>query len=141
MKGKLIREYTNSKGTDVFVYALTSENSADLDAYRSTQGDFLREDPEGNPLWFATDFHGETCDVAIAQKSQRVYAVDRSAARYRSLVRQNKDTAVGDALARERASELSASAGVKPKAPTSQSSDESTESSDSDDDTSDSSEF
>ena len=53
MRIKLERSYRSKKGNPTFVYGVTG-NEADLESYREAQGDFYREDDDGQALWFTT---------------------------------------------------------------------------------------
>ena len=53
MKVSLIRSYRSKNGNPTFVYKV-SANAKDLKAFKKAQGDFYREDEDGNPLWFTT---------------------------------------------------------------------------------------
>ena len=53
MRIKLERSYRSKKGNPTFVYGVTG-NEADLESYREAQGDFYREDDNGQALWFTT---------------------------------------------------------------------------------------
>lgn len=64
MKIKLVRSYTSKNGNKVFVYSV-SGNKAQLDAFKTAQGDNFREDENKNPLWFTTRCVGNTGELII----------------------------------------------------------------------------
>lgn len=53
MKINLIRSYRSQNGNPTFVYGVSGSN-ADLDAFKTAQGEYYREDDNGTPLWFTT---------------------------------------------------------------------------------------
>jgi hypothetical protein len=53
MKISLQRSYRSRNGNPTFVYAV-SGNTSDLEAFKNAQGEYYREDDNGNPLWFTT---------------------------------------------------------------------------------------
>lgn len=53
MKVKLIRSYRSKNGNATFVYGVNA-NESDLEAFKTAQGDYFREDENGTPLWFTT---------------------------------------------------------------------------------------
>lgn len=71
MNIKLLRSYKNGKGNTVFVYAV-SGNQAQLEAFKTAQGDFHREDEKGNPLWFTTRCVGNNGKLVITSKGKVV---------------------------------------------------------------------
>ena len=64
MKIKLQRSYRSKNGNAVFVYTV-SGNSSDLEAFRTAQGEYYKEDDNGNPLWFTTRCVGQTGTLII----------------------------------------------------------------------------
>jgi hypothetical protein len=57
MKVTCIRTYRSKKGNPTFVYAVNAGEQ--LEAFKKSQGDYYREDEEGNALWFTTRYIGE----------------------------------------------------------------------------------
>jgi hypothetical protein len=64
MKIKLIRSYRSKNGNPTFVYGVTG-NASDLDAFKTAQGDYYREDADGTPLWFTTRCVGQAGQLII----------------------------------------------------------------------------
>lgn len=64
MKIKLIRSYRSKNGNPTFVYGVTG-SEADLEAFKSAQGEYYREDDNGQPLWFTTRCVGDTGSLII----------------------------------------------------------------------------
>lgn len=64
MKIKLVRSYRSKNGHPTFVYQV-SGNEKDLAAYKQAQGEYYREDENGNPLWFTTRCVGEVGSLVI----------------------------------------------------------------------------
>lgn len=64
MKIKLQRSYRSKNGNAVFVYTVNG-NSSDLEAYRTAQGEYYKEDDNGNPLWFTTRCVGQSGTLII----------------------------------------------------------------------------
>lgn len=64
-------EYRSQKGNTVFRYAV-SGNKKQLEAFKQAQGDFYREDDDGNPMWFTTRFVGKTGKLIITSKGRIV---------------------------------------------------------------------
>jgi hypothetical protein len=53
MKVSLIRSYRSKNGNATFVYVVKG-NASDLEAFQVAQGEYFREDDNGQPLWFTT---------------------------------------------------------------------------------------
>lgn len=64
MKIKLVRSYRSKNGNPTFVYGVTG-NASDLDAFKTAQGDYYREDADGTALWFTTRCVGQTGSLII----------------------------------------------------------------------------
>lgn len=64
MKIKLIRSYRSKNGNPTFVYGVTG-NASDLDAFKTAQGDYYREDADGTALWFTTRCVGQVGQLII----------------------------------------------------------------------------
>jgi hypothetical protein len=64
MNIKLIRSYRSKNGNPTFVYGVSGKAS-DLEAFKSAQGDYYREDSDGSPLWFTTRCVGQTGKLII----------------------------------------------------------------------------
>ncbi len=58
MKVKCIRTYRSKKGNPTFVYSVGGTKEQ-LATFKKSQGDYYREDEDGNPLWFTTRYIGE----------------------------------------------------------------------------------
>lgn len=71
MKINLTRTYRSPKGNPVFVYTVAG-NSKDLESFRAIQGQYYREDDNGNPLWFTTRCVGNTGTLIITQNDKIV---------------------------------------------------------------------
>lgn len=71
MKAKFIRSYRSKAGNTVFVYGVTGSKEQ-IEAFKSIQGENLRESDEGQPLWFTTRFIGNTGDLVITSNSKIV---------------------------------------------------------------------
>ena len=70
LKAKKIRSYTKAgTGNTVFVYAV-SGTPEELARYKEAQGANYKEDENGNPLFFTTNFAGDSCDLIITQKNK-----------------------------------------------------------------------
>lgn len=64
MKVSLLRSYRSKNGNPTFVYGVKA-NASDLEAFKSAQGDYYREDDNGTPLWFTTRCIGQTGSLII----------------------------------------------------------------------------
>lgn len=64
MNIKLIRSYRSKNGNPTFVYGVTG-NASDLEAFKTAQGDYYREDADGTALWFTTRCVGQTGSLII----------------------------------------------------------------------------
>jgi hypothetical protein len=65
MRASFIRSYRSKKGNPTFVYSVKG-TAEQLDAFKSAQGDFFREDDKtGAPLWFTTRFIGKSAELII----------------------------------------------------------------------------
>jgi len=72
MKIKLLRSYRSKNGNATFVYAV-SGNQADLEAFKSAQGEYYREDEKtGSPLWFTTRCVGDNGKLIITTNGKVV---------------------------------------------------------------------
>jgi hypothetical protein len=75
MQAHFLRTYKKSSAksvvTTVFVYRI-SGTVPELESFRDNQGDFFREDTEGNPLWFTPRFVGDRADLLITSKGKLV---------------------------------------------------------------------
>jgi hypothetical protein len=70
MKAKKIRSYVKSgSGNTVFVYGVTG-TAEELARYKEAQGANYKEDENGNPLFFTTNFAGDSCELIITQKNK-----------------------------------------------------------------------
>ena len=64
MKISLIRSYRSKNGNPTFVYGVKG-SASDLDAFKTAQGDYYREDADGTPLWFTTRCVGQAGQLII----------------------------------------------------------------------------
>lgn len=71
MKIKLIRSYKSKNGNTVFVYSVTG-TPAQIEAYKTAQGDNFREDDKGAALWFTTRCVGNAGTLIITEKGKVV---------------------------------------------------------------------
>lgn len=70
MRAKKIRSYVKpGSGNTVFVYGVTG-TPEELAKYKEVQGDNYKEDENGNPLFFTTNFAGDSCELIITQKNK-----------------------------------------------------------------------
>jgi hypothetical protein len=106
LKLRFKRSYRSQSGKTVFTYQVTGK-AADIESYKEYCGDNLREDDStGAPLYFTTQFAGESATLAPNQDGTKFY-VDRSEDdKINSLIEQHAGTALGIALANAKAQEL-----------------------------------
>jgi hypothetical protein len=106
LKLKFKRSYRSQSGKTVFTYQVTGK-TADIESYKEYCGDNLREDDStGAPLYFTTQFAGESATLAPNQDGTKFY-VDRSEDdKINSLIEQHAGSALGVALANAKAQEL-----------------------------------
>jgi len=106
LKLKFKRSYRSQSGKTVFTYQVTGK-TGDLESYKEYCGDNLREDDStGAPLYFTTQFAGESATLAPNQDGTKFY-VDRSEDdKINSLIEQHAGSALGVALANAKAQEL-----------------------------------
>jgi len=71
MNVTLSRSYRSKNGNVTFVYKVTG-TKADLESFKLIQGDFHREDEQGNPLWFTTRCIGKTGKLLITTNDKIV---------------------------------------------------------------------
>jgi len=71
MKIKLSRSYKSKNGNTVFVYTVAG-TTAQIDAYKTAQGDQFRETESGEALWFTTRCVGNTGTLIITTKGKIV---------------------------------------------------------------------
>lgn len=64
MNVSLIRSYRSKNGNVTFVYKVTGSED-EIAKYKEIQGDFYRQDDDGNPLWFTTRCIGEKGKLII----------------------------------------------------------------------------
>jgi len=64
MNVTLLRSYRSKNGNATFVYVVKG-NASDIEAFKSAQGDFYREDDNGQPLWFTTRCIGKSGKLII----------------------------------------------------------------------------
>lgn len=70
MRAKKIRSYVKpGSGNTVFVYGVTG-TPEELAKYKEVQGANYKEDENGNPLFFTTNFAGDSCELIITQKNK-----------------------------------------------------------------------
>ena len=71
MNATLVRSYRSQNGNPTFVYSIKG-NAEDLAKYKELQGDYYREDDQGNPLWFTTRCIGNTGKLLITSNNNIV---------------------------------------------------------------------
>ena len=64
MNVSLVRSYRSQNGNVTFVYRVTGTKD-EIAKYQELQGDFYRQDDDGNPLWFTTRCIGEKGKLII----------------------------------------------------------------------------
>jgi hypothetical protein len=108
LKLRFKRSYRSQSGKTVFVY-LVSGKAGDLESYKEYCGDNIRhedDDESKPPLYFTTQFAGESATLAPNQEGNKYY-VDRSEDdKINSLIEQHAGSALGVALAQAKAQEL-----------------------------------
>lgn len=110
LKARKVRSYTKAgTGNTVFVYAVTG-TPEELAKYKEVQGANYKEDENGNPLFFTTNFAGDSCDLIITQKNKVIADMSDYAAAA-SLSKQFGGN-LGQELARAAAERLLGSKGV-----------------------------
>lgn len=104
MKIRFARGYRKEgTGTKVFVYTVTG-NQEELEAYKVSQGEYLKEDEKGNPLYFTTNFAGQNAKLLISSKGKAV--VDMSAFEQMASLVEQFDGKFADALAKQAVEKL-----------------------------------
>jgi hypothetical protein len=104
MKIKFERSYRKQgSGRTVFVYQVTG-STKDLKAYKASQGTNVREDDNGNPLFFTTNYAGKVCDLIITSAGKAV--VDMSAFEQMSSLVSQFDGKFADAIAKQAVEQL-----------------------------------
>ena len=71
MNVSLQRSYRSKNGNVTFVYKVTGSEEA-IEKYKEIQGDFYREDDEGNALWFTTRCIGDKGKLLITTNNKVV---------------------------------------------------------------------
>lgn len=71
LKVKSIRSYRSKNGNPTFVYSVAGQKT-DLEAFKKAQGEYYREDEDGNPLWFTTRFIGDEGNLLITSNGNVV---------------------------------------------------------------------
>lgn len=66
---RFLRNYRNKKGHLVFVYSVTGP-AAELERYKTAQGEFYREDEDGAPVYFSSKYVGESTKLIITSKDK-----------------------------------------------------------------------
>ena len=64
LRVSLVRSYRSQNGNVTFVYVVKGSKE-ELQRYKELQGDFYRQDDEGNALWFTTHCIGERGKLKI----------------------------------------------------------------------------
>lgn len=65
MKARYLKVYVSKKGNDTFIYTVEGTQE-ELAEYKEAKGEFHRVDDEtGKPLFFNTNYVGETCNLEI----------------------------------------------------------------------------
>jgi len=112
LKVKFVRSYRSKKGNVTFVYTVTGTDKQ-LEEYNEIQGDFYREDDDGNALWFTTRFIGKIGNLIITPNNKCV--PDMSKFDMASSLAEQYGGNLGQSLANQAAAEL---LGVSPAAET-----------------------
>ena len=71
LKVKSIRSYRSKNGNPTFVYSVAGQKT-ELEAFKKAQGDYYREDEDGNALWFTTRFIGDEGNLLITSNGNVV---------------------------------------------------------------------
>ena len=103
MKVKLSRSYKSKNGNTVFVYTVSGTDSQMSD-YKTAQGDFYKETPEGVALWFTTRCIGNNGTLVITSKGKIV--PDMSAFEQAASIAKQFGGNLGQELARKAAENL-----------------------------------
>jgi len=111
MNVSLVRSYRSKNGNATFVYSVKG-NKTDLDAYKTAQGDYHREDDNGQPLWFTTRCIGNTGKLIITTNGNIV--PDMSAFDQASSLANQYGGNFGQELAQQAAQAI---LGITPSAP------------------------
>ena len=110
MKGKFIRQYRNAKGNLVFVYQV-SGSEKQIQEFEDIQGENLRTDDAGNPLFFTIDFHGNSVALIITTKG-KIVADTSNMDKVANLASRYEGTQLGQEIAKAGAAQLLAGIGV-----------------------------
>lgn len=80
MKGKYFDMYVSQKGNDVFKYEVTG-TPEEIAAFKAAYPvDYVREET-GNPIFFSSVNEGKTVELAITQKTNKVFIKSNAAKR------------------------------------------------------------
>jgi len=110
MKINLLRSYRSRNGNPVFVYTVTA-SPAQLEEFRTVQGEFYREDDNGKALWFTTRCVGNTGKLIITTNGNIV--PDMSAYDQAASMAQQYGGNFGEQLAKQAAQSI---LGITPSA-------------------------
>jgi hypothetical protein len=94
------------RGRLTFVYTVAG-SPKELQAYADTQGEYLREDDNGKPLFFSTRYYGATCNM-LPNADESGFYPDTSELDQLAALADQYGGAVGNAIAEKLASKLSA---------------------------------
>jgi len=92
----------SKNGNDTFVYEV-SGSDAELKEYKKAKGEFYREE-NGTPLFFTTDYVGESGSLIITQKGNVI--ADKSAFKKAASLAGQFDGPLGQAIAQQAAAQL-----------------------------------
>jgi hypothetical protein len=101
------------RGRLTFVYTVAG-TSKEVQAYSDTQGEYLREDDNGVPLFFSTRYYGATCDM-LSNADESGFYPDTSELDQLAALAEQYGGAVGNAIAEKLANKLSARGANKPR--------------------------
>lgn len=94
------------RGRLTFVYTVAG-TSKEVQAYADTQGEYLREDDNGKPLFFSTRYYGASCNL-LPNADESGFYPDTSELDQMAALADQYGGAVGDAIAKKLADKLSA---------------------------------
>ena len=95
--------YRSKKGTPVCRYVV-SGNTAELKAYKKSQGEHFVEDKAKGILWFTTNFHGKSIELIITEAGKVV--ANNEEQLLREMTVQQSEGRLGEALASELAKDI-----------------------------------
>lgn len=114
MKISFERSYRSTNGNTTFVYSVKG-NESDLSAFKKAQGEFYRENENGQALWFTTRYCGDSADLIITTNGKIV--PDMSAFDKASSLAAQYGGDFGQQLAMAAAQNIIGAGGNAPQAP------------------------